>query len=325
MKLGLSGVVAALTLLVPSAVLANIFALKVENDAFPGGYDDHYTNGVEGSWGFEPLPDHWTRRVAEVVPGWVADDVTHAAYRAGHQMFTPEDITISALQVDDRPYAALMYGGISLLSADQLPTHRETSILTLDVGLVGQGAGGEKIQRGVHELTNSDIPEGWDHQLENEPFVNIGLEKRWWIQDQLGGLEMDFGPNAGGALGNLYTYLSSGAGIRVGQGLSRAVSHVPGASGLSGPSFFEAGSGFDWYAYANLEGRYVAHNMLLDGNTFKDSHSVDRKAVVGDAQIGLVLMWDRWQLTFSNVWRSREFHGQDKPDQFGSISLATSL
>lgn len=304
---------------------ADVLTLKIENDVFPGGSDGHYTNGIEAFRAFEPAPDHWTRGLAGAVPGWNADDLTYAAYRFGHQMYTPEEIERDALQSEDRPYAGMLFGGITLFSAEQLAGRRETSALTLDIGLVGQGAGGERLQRAVHKVTGSDAPEGWDHQLKNEPFVNLGYEKRWWFQGQLGGLEMEYGPSAGGALGNLYTYLSTGAGVRLGQGLSRSPSYASVTPSSSGVQFFKADGGFGWFVYANVEGRYMAHNMLLDGNTFRDSHSVDREEWVGDAQLGIALLWDRWQLSFANVWRSREFHGQDGHDQFGSLSLSTWL
>ena len=69
----------------------------------------------------------------------------------------------------------------------------------------------------------------------------------------------------------------------------------------------------------------MAHNMLLDGNTSEDSHSLDRRPWVGDAKLGLALIWNRWQLAFANVWRSREFEGQREHDQFGSLTLSRAF
>ncbi|HSX72203.1 MAG TPA: lipid A deacylase LpxR family protein [Pseudomonas sp.] len=321
---------AAFASLVPALLLtgvchADVLSFKVENDVFSGGRDGHYTNGIEGFRAFEPEAGHWTRNLAGVVPGWTAEDLTFSAYRFGHQMYTPEEIEREELQEDDRPYAGLLFGGVTLFAAQQLDGHRETDTLTVDVGLVGQGAGGKRLQRAVHDVTGSDAPEGWDHQLENELFLNVGYEKRWWQQHSLGGLELEYGPSVGGALGNLYSYLSTGAGVRLGHGLSRSLSQPLVTPSPSGVPYFKPDAGFGWFVFANLEGRYMAHNMLLDGNTFRDSHSVDREPLVGDAQLGLALTWDRWQLSFANVWRSKEFEGQNEHDQFGSLSLSTWL
>ena len=315
----------ASTLLVACQASADVFSLKLENDVITGGKDGHYTNGLEGAWAFEPEQDHWTRSLAEALPGWSGSDISYAAYRFGHQLYTPEEIEVAALQKNDRPYAGLLFGGVSLFSNEQMQGARETSTLSLDAGLVGQGAGGKRLQRAVHKATGSDDPEGWDNQLENEPFINVGYEKRWWKQSSLGGLELEYGPSVGGALGNLYTFASTGAGVRMGRGLSRSVSQAAVTPSTGGTQYFTPGSGFGWFVYANLEGRFMAHNMLLDGNTFKDSHSVDREQWVGDAQLGLAILWDSWQLSFANIWRSREFKSQQDHDQFGAITLSRAF
>lgn len=310
--------------LVTAGAHAEVLTLKVDNDVF-GGRDGHYTSGLEGAWAFEPEPDHWTRDLAGLIPGWASADLTYSAYRFGQQLYTPEDIDRSDLQDDDRPYAGLLFGGVTLFKAAQMQGYRETDTATVDIGLVGQGAGGEKSQRWVHKATGSKEAEGWDHQLTNEPFINLGYEKRWWMQESFGGLEAEYGPSVGGAVGNLYTFASTGAGIRIGQGLSRSLSQPSITPGAGGAQYFKQGGGFGWFVYANLEGRYMAQNMLLDGNTWHDSPSVDREHLVGDAQVGVAMMWDRWQLSFANVWRSREFEEQNGHDQFGSLSISTWL
>ncbi|MBA1271775.1 lipid A deacylase LpxR family protein [Stutzerimonas azotifigens] len=308
----------------PAFTSAEVLTFKVDNDAFPSGDDDHYTNGIEASWTFEPDREHWTQALASAVPGWKPEDLSgYVSYRFGHQMFTPEDIEQAGLQVDDRPYAGLIFGGITLYAEEQLVGYRTTSTFTLDLGLVGPATGGERLQRGVHELIDSPIPQGWSHQLSNEPFANLGYTRRWWHQKQFRGMELEFGPSYGGAVGNLYTYLSTGAGMRLGHNLPQSLDHASIGPPSGGAPLFQASDGFSWVAYGNIEGRYMAHNMLLDGNTFRDSHSVDRKDLVADVQVGLALLWGRWQLTLSNVWQTREFQEQTNHGRFGSLSIST--
>ena len=74
-----------------------------------------------------------------------------------------------------------------------------------------------------------------------------------------------------------------------------------------------------------MEGRYVAHSIFLDGNTFRNSHSVDREPWVGDVQVGLVLTWGEVRLSFTNIFRSDEFAEQKTSTEFGSISLSLRL
>jgi len=308
---------------VPAVSQADLYSLKIENDVIATGSDGHYTNGFELMRSFKPDADHWSRRFADVLPGWSGDDVDNVAYRLGHQIYTPNDIERAELIEDDRPYAGLLFAGMSIFSDDQHDGWRGASGLHLDAGIVGPAAGGKKIQRRVHEITDSDEPRGWDNQLRNEPFVNLAYQHRWWLQQRFAGLEFEYGPSAGFSLGNLYTYGSAGLGLRIGQGLARSFSIPAVAPAQSGSMFFDQGGGFAWSLFANVEGRYMAHNMLLEGNTFKSSHSVDSREWVGDAKAGVALTWNSWQLAFASVWRTREFNGQDEHDQFGSLTVST--
>jgi lipid A 3-O-deacylase len=53
---------------------------------------------------------------------------------------------------------------------------------------------------------------------------------------------------------------------------------MPGAAYFQTPK-----GGFGWCLFASFEGRAVARNIFLDGNTFTDSHSIDKKTFVGYA------------------------------------------
>ncbi|WFF42444.1 lipid A deacylase LpxR family protein [Salinicola endophyticus] len=320
-----AGVAATAALLSGTASADGLLTLKSENDLFASGGDGHYTNGLEIGWSFAPSAGHWTRQLADALPGWSGATLDGAAYRFGQQIYTPEDIDQRGLVEDDRPYAGVLYAGLSLFDESRTPGWRRSSGLFFDVGLVGPGSGARTVQKNFHHWIGSDEPEGWHNQLHNEPFVNVAYSTAWWKTGHLGGLETEFGPSVGFAVGNLYTYAASGLGLRLGQGLDQSFG-VPAVAPSQGSRvYFREDSGFNWYLFANLEGRLMAHNMLLDGNTFEDSHSVDRRPWVGDAQVGLALSWNRWQLSYSSVWRTKEFDEQDSGDRFGSVTLSTWL
>jgi hypothetical protein len=44
---------------------------------------------------------------------------------------------------------------------------------------------------------------------------------------------------------------------------------------------------------------------------------------MADLSAGLVLAWPRFQLTYTQDYRSKEYRGQQHPDVFGSIALTT--
>ena len=57
-------------------------------------------------WGFTPDEQNWTRRFADLLPGWSGSNLDNVAYRFGHQIYTPEEIETRALIEDDRPTPA---------------------------------------------------------------------------------------------------------------------------------------------------------------------------------------------------------------------------
>lgn len=117
---------------------------------------------------------------------------------------------------------------------------------------------------------------------------------------------MDFTPTWG-AIGNVFTYGNAGITLRYGKRLPNDFGPPRIQPGLLGSGEFLPGSDFSWYLFAGIEGRAVARNIFLDGNSFRDSRSVDKFPLVGDLQYGVVLDWPSIRLTYTLVVRSREY------------------
>ena len=66
----------------------------------------------------------------------------------------------------------------------------------------------------------------------------------------------------------------------------------------------------------------VGRNIFLDGNTFADSRSVDKIPVVADFQAGVAVTFQRFRVSYTQDFRSPEFHGQKGFDDFGSLALS---
>ena len=83
---------------------------------------------------------------------------------------------------------------------------------------------------------------------------------------------------------------------------------------------------FSVFLFGAADGRAVARNIFLDGNTFRESRSVPKEAFVADLSAGVGLIAGGWQLTYSQVWRTREFKAQqDFYNQFGSFTLSRAF
>lgn len=79
---------------------------------------------------------------------------------------------------------------------------------------------------------------------------------------------------------------------------------------------------FNAFVFALVETRAVFRDVTLDGNTWRDSRSVERRTWVGDFSVGVSAGTRHWQATYAQVLHTREFAGQPDQSLFGSISLA---
>jgi hypothetical protein len=136
-----------------------------------------------------------------------------------------------------------------------------------------------------------------------------------------GGFRFRLSPYTGAALGNVYTYGSTGVMFQIVPEKYRWQSNpVRVQPAIPGNGYFDVPENrFAWSLFFGLEGRAVARNIFLDGNSFADSRSVDKKYFVGDANAGITVTYGRLQLSYTLNWRSEEFRGQDGGSLFGAL------
>jgi len=305
-----------------------VISIQFENDFFGGGTDRHFSHGTRIECLTGPIP--WITDAADKLPWFRSERArssprdelkARASFSLGQNMYTPEDTTATQLITEDRPYAGWLYMGFGL-AANQ-GTERYDK-LELEIGVVGPYSFAEDVQTFWHSLLGLQVPQGWDNQLKTEPGAVLYYEqtRRFERQDIGGALDVDMLPHFGGALGNVFTYGAAGITFRLGSELEDDFGPPRIRPSLPGSAYFRPEKGFNWYVFAGIEGRAVLYNIFMDGNTFKDSHSVDKKPFVGDLQTGLVVQWKRFRITYTQIFRTKEFDGQDDGDIFGSVSLS---
>ena len=128
-----------------------------------------------------------------------------------------------------------------------------------------------------------------------------------------------------GAVGNVYDYADAGAMARIGINIPDDYGPLRIEPSLPGSGFFDATGPVGAYAFVGADGRAIARNLFLDGNTWEDSRSVSKKALVGDVEFGAAIAFNFMQLTFTHVIRTREYKTQSTPDQFGAVNLSFKL
>ena len=327
------------------------FTFHLENDLF-ADTDRFYTNGIKFSWispeleWFENLS--WMEKDGRLQNGikTMIDLLPYSheegrqrniALSFGQKMYTPRDISRRDLIVDDRPYAGWLYGSMAFHSK-VIRTEPEQKIGRLDTfeiqaGFTGDWSLAEEAQDFIHSIRNIKKANGWDNQIDTELGVAFIYDRKYRIAPRLdlpGQWGVDTIVNAGGAVGNVFTHLNAGVEVRLGWNLPadfgtsliRPAGDTEAPADTSDPRYAADGSGFSFHVFAATEGRVVLHDIFLDGNTFSDSHSIDKKTLVGDFVIGASIIYSRFKLSYSQVLRTKEFEGQPSGHNFGSISLS---
>lgn len=297
--------------------------LVIENDKF-SGTDRHYTNGLQLSY-LSPKDDvpALLRAFARILPGVSNDAALRAGFSVGHNIYTPQNTELTTPIPGDRPYAGWLYGGFAILAE----TEDNLSTWQLNAGVVGPSAQGEFVQNTFHDWIGVGQAKGWDNQLHDEAGVQLIYEHKWRNLVEWGsmGLGADLTPHAGASLGNVATYFNAGAMVRVGKDLRNDFGPPRIHPSLPGSAFFLPRSKWSWYLFGGVDGRAVAYNIFLDGNTDGDSLDVEKKNFVYDIQAGAAITIGRLYMAYTHVYRSREFDGQDRADRFGAISLSVNF
>lgn len=316
-----------------SLVERQFITFQAENDLFANlaNTDRHYTNGLQASWlsAQRDLPD-WLESMTALPllgGGQVVSQTHRIGIALGHSIFTPDDTDLSDPIVTDRPYAAWLHTSFTVQSVRRTDTGSALQDQwKLDLGVVGPAAFGEQVQNNWHDLIGAEKAHGWDNQIKNEPGLNLTFERSWrtgfFETPSFLGLQTDFIPYGVAALGNVQTYGALGGGLRIGPGLPDDFGPPRIYPGIGGSEWFDTADGFDWYLFAGAEARLIGRDIFLDGNSFRSSHSVDKKNLVTDMRLGAVAILGQARISATHVFRSREFHGQTKPDQFGSVTLS---
>ncbi len=272
----------------------NWLSVVLEND-FIADDDAGYTHGMGAAWGrlstqnFDQLalPD-WAISTARNLPGVAEGKHFSFSQAVSQSMFTPEDIDTEELIENDRPYAGILlwHGRLNSFSA-----HRATRY-QLQLGVLGPLSGAEQVQTSIHKLRGVGVPKGWKHQLQNEPLVALSIESLHRLALSEGPLEVDAVGVVKAQAGNLKSEVGLGLSLRLGKQLQRSFATANSLPGRN-ERLFKPGS-VCWHLFVSAYAVHVFNDITLDGNTFRDSHSVSLIHNQALVSAGLSIEGGRW-------------------------------
>jgi hypothetical protein len=291
-----------------------------ENDAYGTTTDRFYTNGVRFGWSSaeESLPEPLAaldRGLARLF----GSARSRWGIGIGQSMYTPVDKVRHNPDPRDRPYAGHLYAELSL----DRRTHVTLDRYSLQIGVIGPVTLARLAQDVAHQIHGERPARGWSYQLHNEPVFNLAWDRTWRapLATLPGWFDVDVLPTLTLAAGTVQTYAALGGRLRIGQGLGRDFG-TPRIRPAIADTPAPVGEGFGWYLFAGAAGRLVAHDIFLNGNTFRDSRSVDHRPLVADLEFGAAVFWQNIRLSYTQVFRSKEFVAQGRDFSFGALSLS---
>lgn len=310
--------------------------LRIDNDLF-GGQDQGYSNGVLVTLVSPNLVDYTDDpclpRLARWINGYLnwlqpeGYEQQNMVATFGQGIFTPTDFSRRDLIRDDRPYAAVLMAGLgyNARNGQRLQTTQ------LRFGIVGPSALGKQVQNEVHRILGDQEFLGWDNQLRDEPVFQLIHERMRRFSgdnDDGGRWGWDAITHYGGSFGNYATYANAGAEFRFGLHLPDDFGSTPlrpAGENTAPTRSLPWGRGFAAHMFLTFDARWVVRDITLDGNTFRHSHSVDKRSFVADAGYGVALMHGRWKFALARYHRTREFDEQRQTPVFGSFTVSRAF
>lgn len=293
---------------------SSTFITSMENDKFLGGTDEEYTNGIKFTWVSpdltpgrdEPGRPEWVRGLLASLDPWLSAfpqlyDTSRQrsiALSLGQSIYTPRDVSSENPPTSQRPYAGWLYTSLALHSKDE----RELDTLELTLGVVGPSALGEEVQNNFHNAIGSPRPEGWSHQLHDEPGLMLTWQRNWRFMalDLPTGLGLDVIPHAGVTAGNVAIYANLGGEVRFGLNLPADF----------GTAFIGPGPG--------VSAPVAVGSERIKASRWRGAH------VFAGADGRAVTLGD-FSVTYTQAYRTQEY--EDQPGgghTFGSLSLSYS-
>ncbi|XOZ32421.1 lipid A deacylase LpxR family protein [Halomonadaceae bacterium KBTZ08] len=301
-----------------------------DNDLLTGE-DKGYTNGLRISY-LEEAAEQQTdcglclsrrgRDHLELLPGIGGAQRHHAlAWSLRQLMITPQAIEAQQPQYNDIPYTGYLTGQVTLWSW----TGRSITGYGLSAGVVGPESMAEEAQKGVHSLTGSTDPKGWDNQLGTDWTGGLQIQHAHRAF-QAGGqneLQHQISWLASARANSFVSNAQFGTGWRFGENLpSNFISDYAVLSSSVGMPGILNAPGPGWSVFAGIMGEWVPYSYL---EAHSGRYQYDQEPVIGHAGIGASWHTQDVHVSVSLRTTTSQDATNKEPLSFGTVSLVWRL
>ena len=287
-----------------------------DNDVLvPGSRDQDYTYGLNLTFSGKGANDHWASLHAPLnwldrefgVDRRITDAVESSKIEYGLFGFTPENIALAAPLDDDRPYAGFVY--VASTHERYQPAGEVSWLSNLTIGALGLDVVGD-LQEGVHSVTGSNEPRGWDNQISDggELTARYSLARQSLLYRH--GSTAEIKTTVQGSIGYI-TELSWSISLRAGEIHTPWVSFNPELTNYGEKSIpSDLGRVSEHYFWTGIALKARAYNVFLQGQ-FRDSavtyDSDELNHAIVEAWVGYTIaLRDGYSFTYSIRGHSSE-------------------
>lgn len=273
---------------------------RLANDAFLG-LDNQFTSGLALSryQALQSRAEHmWGQGLGGALAGSLLPRGGGWCYRhnlmAGQNLQTPDELENPKLNPQDLPYLGMLAWQNSWTAIND----EHFVGLGWMLGWVGSAAFGKLSQRTIHKITGNTEPRGWEHQLDNEPLINLYYARKQKLRRSGrwdAAVALDLG------IGNFFTVGEIGMEFRSGRrppGFTPIFGPV-GRRLMAGTALHEPGARY-LYVSGAVRGVALGFTLPRDGNLIRNdnrwtrSNRLDPKRLLARLEIGLHLVQPHW-------------------------------
>jgi len=226
------------------------------------------------------------------------------------------------VQPDDLPYVGLLALQTTLYAYDK----NQSDQFSTYIGVVGPAALGEETQTLVHSAIGSEQPEGWDTQIDNELIFKaeaIRVQKlyRNYYSDKRG---IDLVGIGQLGLGTLSSEALVGFAARWGSSLefSHATFSLQPDRQVNSLTLTPTNN---FFVFVGALGGYVANDIMINGNTFRDSQSLPLRHEYNQVSAGLVFKYGKLSYVAQITTVNSRTTIPNPRARFGAFSITWNL